>query len=90
MSRLIDADVLKAIYDPSSYEGHGPNENWDNVVSTFEEIRTDIDDQPTVDAVPLDKIINVSLFDEEHEEWSNKEMTVREYLYMYTDFKEDE
>ena len=53
MSRLIDADVLKAIYDPSSYEGHDPNENWDNVISTFEEIRTDIDDQPTVDAVPV-------------------------------------
>lgn len=55
--RLIDADVLKAIYDPSSYEGHDPNENWDNVISTFEEIRADIDDQPTVDAVPVVRCI---------------------------------
>lgn len=53
MSRLIDADELKGLYDHENYEGHEPDENWDDVPRTFAEIRADIDDQPTVDAVPV-------------------------------------
>ena len=51
MSRYIDADSLKSSYDPLNYEGC-ENENWDHVTRTFEEIRADIDEEPTVDAVP--------------------------------------
>ena len=54
MSRLIDADELKGLYDPANYEGHEPDENWDDVLRTFAEIRADIDDQPTVDAIPIE------------------------------------
>lgn len=57
MSRLIDADDLKGLYDPENYEGHEPDENWDDVPRTFAEIRADIDDQPTVDAVPVVRCI---------------------------------
>ena len=53
MSRLIDADSLKSLYDPSNYEGNKPDENWDHITRTFDEIRADIDEEPTVDVVPV-------------------------------------
>lgn len=74
--RLIDADALSKEFDKRCYG---------DCCCCIENTNTEsgckiIDEAPIVNAVPLDKIINVSFFDEEHEEWSNKDMTVREYL----------
>jgi len=67
--RLIDADELKGLYDPENYEGHEPDENWDDVPRTFAEIRADIDDQPTVDAVPVVRCKNCKHY--ELDSWAN-------------------
>ena len=77
MSRYIEEDYLLELIKDENNERYGYIDAYD------------IKNAPTADVVPLDKVINVSLYDEEHEEWSNKEMTVRDYLYMYTDFEEE-
>lgn len=73
MSRLIDAYELKRLYDPANYEGHEPDENWDDVPRTFAEIRADIDDQPTVDAVSWE-------FLEEYAEWFSAMVSFPEFI----------
>ena len=88
--RLIDADAFEKSMYHEAFETDSDMQRWDSGCwIRYKMFENAIENFPTADAVLLDKIINVSLFDEEHEEWSNKEMTVREYLYMYTDFEVD-
>ena len=47
MSRLIDADELKAVYVPSDIEG------FETMMVPVEVVIQNIDDMPTVDAVPV-------------------------------------
>ena len=47
MSRLIDADELKAVYIPSEIEG------FEKMMVPVEVVLQNIDDMPTVDAVPV-------------------------------------
>ena len=47
MSRLIDADELKAVYIPSEIEG------FEKMMVSVEVVLQNIDDMPTVDAVPV-------------------------------------
>lgn len=47
MSRLIDADELKAVYVPSEIEG------FEKMMVPVEVVLQNIDDMPTVDAVPV-------------------------------------
>ena len=47
MSRLIDADELKAVYIPSEIEG------FEKMMVPVEVVLQNIDDMPTVDAVQV-------------------------------------
>ena len=63
MSRLIDADELKAVYIPSEIEG------FEKMMVPVEVVLQNIDDMPTVDAVPVVRCKDCIRFRPDDEVW---------------------
>lgn len=73
--RLIDADqLLNSLRWLDEYD-----------YILYKDVKHDIDDSPTVDAVSREAVFHIETFDEMTEEYSLKEMTLEEILDKFTD-----
>ena len=87
MTKYVDADVLmeRFVREERACDEHGRDFTFSfksNGVSCAEwwTVQQMLEEAQTLNAIPLDTKIVVQTYDEEHEEWSNKIMTIQEFL----------